>query len=195
MTDNRIAALEHKIAEMQTELVALKGKTAPPTPPPKDEGPRIVLLNDERTTGMPNLAELKKLFSIVRPRVPENRDPDAAFQGFTTALRYVSNCGRLTAPNNKYSLGWWFDDLTQWLRKRDAMSDDIALSSLIGAILASGDINYVEHNGALGHVWEFAISPPNHGGKPASDSWKQVLQGNILAPSQPARQVRIVSGY
>jgi hypothetical protein len=197
MTDARIASLEQKISEMQVELAALKGNAAPQPQPPRDEGTRVVALNDERRD-LPNLEQLRKLYAVVRHRVPEqkSREPDAAFRGFAGAFRYVSNCPRLAAPNNKYSLGWWFDDMTHWLRQRDAMTLDITPSSFIAAALACGDVHFVEHDPSLGHVWEFAIAPPNYGGKrAASDGWKRVLEGSVLAPSQPARQVKIVSGY
>jgi hypothetical protein len=88
------------------------------------------------------------------------------------------------------------------MRERDAMTRDITGSSFIAAVLASGDILYVPHNSMIGHVWEFGLVPPGHGGgKPASDAWKRVLNGSVLAPSLPARRmpppspVRVVAGY
>jgi hypothetical protein len=88
------------------------------------------------------------------------------------------------------------DDLKQWLRQRNAMTIDVSASSFIAAVMGSGDISFVPYDGNLGYTWEFAIMPPGHGGKPASpDGWKRVLEGSLMAPSQPERQVRIVSGY
>ena len=164
MTD-RIAALEQKIAEAQLELQALKsGKAAPPPPPPRDEV-RVVALNDEHTSDLPSLDQMRKLFSIVRHRVPEQKshDPDQPFRGFCAAFRYVSNCGRIAAPNGKVSITWFLDGMKTWLRVRNAMTGDVTGSSFIAAVLASGDILFVPHDSNLGHVWEFGIVPPGHG--------------------------------
>jgi hypothetical protein len=191
MTD-RLQQLELQAAKLAAEIAVLKaGKPAPPPPPPRDEV-RIVALNTERTSGMPNLAELRRLFDIVRHRVPEQKshDPDRPFRGFLAAYRYVANCGRIAAPNSKLGLGYWMDDLKQWLHQRDAMTLDVTGSSFIAAVLASGDISFVPHDSMRGFVWEFGIVPPNHGGKPASDAWKRVLEGSVLAPSAPARGSR-----
>jgi hypothetical protein len=207
MTDNRIAEIEAKIASAQAELAAIKsGKAPPPPKPPPDEGPRILQLLDERTDNLPNLAELKKLFAVVKNLVPDmkSHDPDAGVRGFAGAYRFVSNCGRIAVPNSRVSLSWWLEGMTAWLRARNAITRDVSGSSFIAAIFAAGDIAYTPHNAAIGTVWEFAILPPDRiGGKPASDAWRRVLtQGvsAILPPSAPARrmpapsQVRIYGG-
>jgi hypothetical protein len=202
---DRLAQLEAQAAALNAEIAALKaGKPAPVPRPPRDEGARVVVLNDERRD-LPDLASMRKLYAVVKNHVPEvkSQDPDRPFRGFCATFRYISNCGRVAAPNSKYTLGWWIDDLTQWLRQRDAMTIDVSGSSFIAAVLGSGDVLYVPHNGTLGHVWEFGIVSPNHGGKPASaDGWRTVLStGNVLPPSAPARRmappspVRIVSGW
>jgi hypothetical protein len=195
MTD-RLAALEVQAAALNVEIAKLRAEQPPPPRPPRDEF-RVVALNDEITTGMPSLAEMRRLFSIVRQRVPEQKshDPDAAFRGFCCAFRFVSNCGRVAAPNGKVSISWWMEGMTAWLRERNAMTIDVSGSSFIAAVVASGDVLFVPHNSTLGYTWEFSLVAPGHGGKPASDAWKRVLEGSLLAPSQPARQVRIVSGY
>jgi hypothetical protein len=205
MTDARIAALEAKINAAQAELQALKaGKAAPPSPVNHRDVREVSVVEvlDERTN-LPNLDRMRKLFSIVRHKVPQvnGADDDAAFRGFAGAYRYVANCGRLAVPNGKLGLGYFMDDMKQWLRARNAMTIDITGASFIAAVLASGDILYVPHNGDLGHTWEFSLVPPNHGGKPAdANGWRKVLDGSILAPSQPARRfapsaaVRIVAG-
>jgi hypothetical protein len=194
MTDNnRIAELEAKAAVLNAEIAALKaGKPAPQQQQPRDEV-RIIELNTERSSdGMPSLDQMRRLFDIVRHRVPEQKshDPDRPFRGFLAAYRYVANCGRIAAPNSKLGLGYWMDDLKQWLHQRDAMTLDVTGSSFIAAVLASGDISFVPHDSMRGFVWEFGIVPPNHGGKPASDAWKRVLEGSVLAPSAPARGSR-----
>jgi hypothetical protein len=195
MTDDRIAKLEATINAARVELAALKaGKAAPAPRPPRDEGSRVVVLNDERRD-LPDLASMRKLYAVMKNRVPEvkSQDPDRPFRGFCASFRYISNCGRVAAPNSKYALGWWLDDMTQWLRQRDAMTIDITRSSFILAALAAGDVLFVEHNATVGNVWEFSLMPPGHGGKPASDAWKLVLNGSVLAPSQPARRTAPLS--
>jgi hypothetical protein len=201
---DRLAALEAQAATLAAEIAALKaGRPVAPPPPPKDEGVRVVEVLDERRGDLPTLAELKKLFAVVRHRVPEQKshDPDAAFRGFCGAVRYIANCGRIATPNSKYALGWWLDDMIFWLRARNAMTIDISGASFIAAVIASGDVLYVPHDSTMGFVWEFGIMPPNHGGKPAdAGGWRRVLDGSILSPSAPARrspapsQVRVYGG-
>ena len=192
--------IDQRIAALEAELAALKAERPAPAPAAqKDEqGARVIQLNDEITSGLPSLDQLRKLFSIVRNKVPQvkSHDDDAAFRGFTAAYRFVANCGRLTAPNPKVTIGWWCDEMKAWSRARNAMTIDLNGSSFIAAVLASGDVIYVPFNGDLGHAWEVGLLSPSHnGGTPATDAWKTVLStGNVRAPSSPARQVRIVSG-
>jgi hypothetical protein len=200
---DRLAALEAQAAALNSEIAKLRAERPAPPPPVKDvREVSVTAVLDERTD-LPDLKQLAKLFDVVRNLVPEVRsyDPDAALRGFAGAFRYVSNCGRLAAPNAKLGLGYWCDDMKAWLRARNAMTIDVSGASFIAAVLASGDILYVPHNSDLGHVWEFGIVPPGHGGgKPTSDAWKRVLEGSVLAPSTPARrmappsQVRVVVG-
>jgi hypothetical protein len=203
MTD-RLSELEAKAAAITAEIAALKsGKSAPLPQVKDDEGARVIELLHERTADMPNLEQLRKLYNIVRHKVPQVKvaDDDAPFRGFCGAFRYVSNCGRVAAPNNKHSLGWWGDDMKFWLRARNAMTNDVTGASFIAAVMASGDVLFVPHDGNLGNVWEFSLVPPGHGGKPATDAWRLVLGGSVLGPSAPARRmappspVRIYGGY
>jgi hypothetical protein len=190
------------MAALNAEIAALKVGTQAPRPnPPGDGGVRIIAVNDERGDG-PSLAELKKLYAAVKHRVPEvkSHDPDAGFRGFASAFRYVSNCGRTAAPNSKLGLGYWLDDMKQWLRQRDATTIDVSGASFIAAVLASGDVLYVPHDRTRGWVWEFGLMQPHYGGKPATEAWKCVVEtGVVIRPSQPARlteqrsQVRIYS--
>jgi len=192
---DRLAELEAQAVKLNSEIAKLKAERPAPPPQVKEvEGARVVELLHERADGMPNLDQMRRLFNIVRHKVPPVKvaDDDAPFRGFCGAFRFISNCGRVAAPNNKYAPGWWFDEMKAWLRARNAMTNDITSASFIAAVMASGDVLYVPHDGNLGHVWEFSLMPPGHGGKPASDAWKLVLGGSVLAPSRPARQVRIV---
>jgi hypothetical protein len=203
MTD-RLAQLEAQALALNAEIAKLKAERPAPAPPPPRDEVRILQVLAERGDGLPSFDQMRKLFSIVRHRVPEQKspDPDSAFRGFCASYRYVFNCGRIAAPNAKVSITWFIDGMKTWLRERNAMTIDVSGSSFIAAVLASGDILYVPHDSAVGHVWEFSlVLPPNHGGKPASDAWKRVLNGSVMAPSQPARRdlplspVRIVSGW
>jgi hypothetical protein len=173
--------------------------------PVKQREVSITEVHTERSDG-PNLAELKKLYAVVKSLIPEQKshDPDAGFRGFCGAYRFVSNCPRLPAPNGRVALSWWQEGMTAWLRARGAMTNDVTGASFVAAVMASGDIAFSPHNGDLGHVWEFAIlSPGQSGGKPASDAWKRILREGaaaVLPPSAPARrapapsQVRIYGG-
>jgi hypothetical protein len=198
MTD-RLAELEAQAAALAAEIAALRAAQPAPTPTPQPRDERsfsVTPLLVEITSGLPNLAEFKKLYAVVKNLVPETKhhDPDAGFRGFCGAYRFVSNCGRVAVPNAKVSISWWLDTMINWLRQRGAVARDVSGASFVAAIYASGDICYVPHSGANGTVWEFAIVPPDQiGAKPASpDSWKRILREGasaILPPSAPARRM------
>jgi hypothetical protein len=207
---DRISRLEAQAAALNAEIAALKaGKPAPPPAPVKElREVSITELHTERAGG-PNLAELKKLYAAVRNLVPEakHHDPDAGFRGFCGAYRFVSNCGRVAAPNAKVSISWWLDNMIDWLRQRGAVALDATGASFVAAVYAAGDVLFVPHNGTLGTVWEFGLVLPGQsggsGGKPASDAWRRILRDGasaVLPSSVPVRrieapsQVRIYGG-
>jgi hypothetical protein len=191
MTD-RLAELEAQAATLNIEIAKLRAERPAPPPPPPGEEVRVVALNTERSGGLPNLAELEKLYSAVKHLAPwplnNKYDEHKPFRGFCACVRWVSNKGRVEQPNPRFALSFWLDQCKNWLRDRNSMTGDIGANELIMAALACGDVKYVAANAQLGFTWELALS--EYSGKPASpDAWRRVLEtGNVLSPSQPAQR-------
>jgi hypothetical protein len=204
---DRIAQLEQQAAAITAEIAKLKAeRPAPPPSPPKDEGVRIVQLNNEITSGLPDLKQMQRLFSIVKPHSPwpqalnDKYDPDRPFRAFSSAFRWLQNVGRTERPNGKVALSFWADTCRLWLRARNSVGSDLDANGIVLAVLACGDIVYTPADPTRGWTWEFGLI--EFGGKLASaDGWRRVLStGNVLSPSSPARRdaplspVRIYGG-
>jgi hypothetical protein len=196
MTDDPVAKLEAIIATAQAELAALKAqRPVPPTRPPRDEGPRVVILNDERTDGLPNLKEMEKLYAAVKSMAPwplnDKYDEHKPFRGFCACFRWIANKHRTEFPNPKFALSFWLDNCKTWLRERNGMANDVSANELILAVFAFGDVRYVPANAQLGLTWELALA--EYIGRPASpDAWQMVMKNGasaILPPSSPARRM------
>jgi hypothetical protein len=152
---------------------------------------------NERVDDQPTLADLKRLFAVVRPKVPmpfDTRYDEAKPQrGFNSSFRWISNQHRAPVPSAKHSLSFWLDCCRSWLRDRGAMISDVDAATLIAAVYAAGDIRYTPHNSSLGWVWELALMPPHHHGVAPTCAWREVLAtGNVLAPSRPSRPMEVV---
>jgi hypothetical protein len=206
MTDDRIAALEAKIAAAQAELAEIKSGRVAPQQPPKDGGVRILQVLAERTDGLPSLKELEKLYSAVKHLAPwplnNKYDEHKPFRGFCACFRWISNKGRTEFPNPKFALSFWLDQCKNWTKDRDSMTNDISGNELVMAVFAAGDVKFCAANAQLGIVWELALS--EYSGRPASDAWRKILREGasaVLPPSAPARrqaapsQVRVTVGY
>jgi hypothetical protein len=204
---DHLAELERQAAKLNAEIAKLKAeRPAPPPLPPKDEGLRIVQLNNEVTAGLPDLKQTEKLFAIVKPHSPwpqtlhDKFDEFRPLRAFSSAFRWVQNVGRTERPNGKFALNFWCDTCRLWLRSRNSVGSDLDANALVLACLAAGDVVYTPANPALGHVWELGLV--EFGGKPANtDAWRAVMtSGTILTPSQPAQRrpplsnVRIYGG-
>jgi hypothetical protein len=192
MTDDRIAKLEATITAAQAELQAIKaGQPAPAPRPPRDEGVRIMQVLDERTDNLPDLKQMSRLFSIVKPHSPwpqtliNKFDEQKPFRAFASAFRWVQNVGRTERPNPKFALSYWTDTCRMWLRARNCVGSDLDANGLVLACLASGDVPYASANPSMGVVWELGLR--EYGGTPATDVWRTVLNGGVIRPpSAPA---------
>jgi hypothetical protein len=198
MTDDRIAALEQKIAEAQLELQALKAGKAPPPPPPRDEGPRIVLLEERTTFVRPTLNELRKLYEIVCSKYPQftSREPSTSrfaddnareyFEGFTWAFERLGYIGRSATPDHKHYVDFWSAECRDWLRlHRPAHVGNIG-AGFLAAVVAHGDVPYTVGDEQRGIVW--AVGLTSFGGTKATDAWRRVLDGKLMAPVVPERR-------
>jgi hypothetical protein len=163
MNTDRLAQLEQQAAAISAEIAALKaGKAAAQPRPPRDEGVRIFAINEERSDLLPDLKEMRKLFTAVKDRAPwpldTRHDSDKLFRGFCACFKWLANKGRTEFPNPKFALGFWLDNCKTWLRARNGVAGGIDATALVLAAYASGDIAYVPANGVLGHVWELALA-------------------------------------
>jgi hypothetical protein len=195
MTD-RLQQLEQQAAALSAEIAALKaGRTAPLPPPREDEGVRVLQLNNEITSGLPDLKQMQRLFSIVKPHSPwpsalaDRFDSDRPFRAFGSAFRWAANMRRIPQPDSKRALSYWCDGCRLWLRDRNCVASDLDANALVLSILAQGDVVYTPADPARGWVWELGLI--EFGGRPANaDAWRAVMSsGTILAPSQPARRM------
>jgi hypothetical protein len=194
MTD-RLAELEAQAATLNIEIAKLRAERPAPPPPPPREEVRVVALNTERSDGLPNLAELEKLYSAVKHLAPwplnNKYDEDKPFRGFCSCVRWLSNKGRVEQPNPRFALSFWLDQCKNWLRDRNSMTGDISANELVMSVFAAGDVKYVAANAQLGFTWELALS--EHSGRPASpDAWRRILREGasaVLPPSAPARRM------
>jgi hypothetical protein len=207
MTD-RLAELEAQAATLAAEIAKLKAEQPAPPTPVKDEGVRILQINNEITAGMPTLREMEKLYGVVRNLSPwpsaltDKFDENRPFRGFSSAFRWVMNVPRADRPNGKVALSYWLDVARGFLRARNSVASDLDVNGLILACYACGDVKYCPADSQLGVTWEIGLV--EFGGKPASpDAWRRVLTGGasaVLPPSAPARRmapmanVRIVGG-
>jgi hypothetical protein len=87
---------------------------------------RVLRVLDDRIDDHPTLAELRRLFAIVRPKVlvpfDDHNDEEKPQRGFNCCFRWISNQYRAPAPSSKHSLTFWLDCAKSWLRERNVLT-------------------------------------------------------------------------
>jgi hypothetical protein len=199
-TNQRIAALEAELAALEAKLAALKGAGKPPVPPPqpvKDEGVRVMIIEERTTFVRPTLGELRKLYEIVCSKYPQFRprssparfadqDEEEFFAGFEWAFERIGHIGRAGAPDTRRYVGHWIEETKDWLRlHRPAHRGNVG-GGFLAAVIAHGDVPYIVGDEDRGVVWSIGVTP--FGGKLATDAWRKVLDGQLLAPVPPERR-------
>jgi hypothetical protein len=123
---------------------------------------------------------MKRLFAIARPYVPgaervDPDDPDRLLRGFAVCFRRIVNLGRSPTPNGKYALSWWCDEARTWLRARDVIASDVSGIAYMAAVIAQGDVVWVEHDVNRGQLFEAGLLPTavSRPAMPGSESWKR----------------------
>jgi hypothetical protein len=83
-------------------------------------------------------------------------------------------------------VNFWSSECRDWLAlHRPAHRGNIG-AGFLAAVLAHGDIPYTVGDENHGVVWSVGVTP--FGGKLATDAWRRVLDGQLLAPVAPERR-------
>ena len=192
-TEQRIAALELELAELKK--VAGKTPNVPPPAKPVDDRPLVTVLQPPAIE-LPTAEQCRKLIEVVTRSHPlllrrysmrwHDEEERELHAGFFTSVRFIATLGRAAAPDGSVYLSHWIDRCRAWSQLLDyTPSGNIGVSFFIAAV-AMG-VPYQFGNDAMGVLP--AVGLREHGGeKVMADGWKQTLQGNVLAPTQPARR-------
>ena len=203
-TEHRLAACEDEIAELRAVIAKLQATGAPaaPAPPPAVRTIRQPRSEDQVATTrivapgagftMPSDPELRALFAIVlkaesRVRSEPHRleCSDAPFERFVNAFRALGGIGRSLALDDGKSMSWWIDEARQILTM-SGKSGDIDSVAFAAAVLAHGDIAY---RSLERFPYDLGFGLVVHGGTPARDGWRRVLDTGLIARSAPARTI------
>jgi hypothetical protein len=162
--------------------------------PPVDEGVRITYPTASPTMSLPTdaqLAELRKIVLRHRPKLAPStggkfadQDQTEFERGFEGAFRWLATAGRADEINYKVYVSTWIDAAERYLASLGS-PETIRGSALMVAVLAWGDINYVEGDN-LGNVPALGLA--TYGGKPPTEaSWQRVLRDKQLLQPTPGR--------
>jgi hypothetical protein len=184
-----MSALEARVAALEAGKVAPK-KPAPR--PPVDEGVRITYLTTAPAASLlPTDAQLMELRSIVLKHHPKlapdacgrfaDQDQIEFDRGIVGAFRWLATIGRADEINHRAYLTYWGDCAEQYLSSLGTPAT-IRGNSLMAAVLAWGDVAYVEGDN-FGNVPALGLA--TYGGKlPTAASWQRVLaEKQILRPT------------
>jgi hypothetical protein len=189
--DTRIAELEAQVATQATEIADLRSRLPVPriVRPPVEEGVSITHPSPVSSYIAPSEKELERLYAAVFARHPgleptfvgKFADEDFAycFRSFRCAFTRIGFLGRADVPDHKRYLSFWVDEADDWLRSHRMTDRDTGAGYFIAAI-AHGDVPYALTD-AFGN--RAAVGLRTWGGKPATDHWRRVLKGEILAPT------------
>ena len=171
----RVAALETKLAPKEAPAVAAR--------PIENEGPRITTVIEVSRIKMPGQLERKRIREIVCDLYPKLRPADLDDSRFAwefdTAFDRIACLGRTDETNRKYPLSWWIDEAMEWARLRNR-TGDLRGAAFLVAVIGAGDVKFMQSDNN-GNVWELGLSPYS-GGRPATEAWRKVLKGELLAP-------------
>lgn len=192
-----VLAQGRSIKALEVQLGALKANAgAPPkiaahalSARTEPQGVRILYPVEKAKIALPNEAEMKLLPDAVFAKYPRLRpytltdrysyqDQADFFKGFCEAFAFVAVRGRTDEVDTKRSLGWWSGEASDWL-KTQGYTATISSSHLLVAAIAAGDVGFTQSD-ELGNQWAFALA--THGGRPATDAWRNVLRGQLRPP-------------
>jgi hypothetical protein len=156
-----LAELKAEAARLDARIAELEGNTpnrVPQPQPVKNEGTRVVLLEERTNFVRPTLKELRKLHDIVCNKYPQFRprtiaarfadqDAEECFEGFEWSFERLANLGRLDAPDTRRYVDHWVEETKDWLRlHRPAHRGNIG-AGFLAACIAHGDIPFIVGDG------------------------------------------------
>jgi len=191
-TEQRIAALEAEIAALKAGKAA---RFAPPQPV-KDEGVRIVQIVEPSNFVRPTEKELRRLYDVVVGKYPqlaprlsarwEHEQRQEHFDGFIWSFERLGYIGRTAMPDTKHYANFWISECQDWLRQFRPSHHGSIGAGFLAAVIAHGDICFTPGDENRGVVWTIGVTP--FGGAKATDAWRKVLNGQLMAPVAPERR-------
>jgi hypothetical protein len=171
-----------------------------PRPKPVDPDinrPLVTYLPEPTRFVRPTAGELREIYDTVLTKHPSlgpyrsitnpigSVTETEHYQGFCSAFERLGHIGRAAQPDTKHYVSHWAAEAADWLKRHRPGHHGNIGSGFLCAVLAHGDIAYVVGDGARGVVWSVGLT--QYGGTTASDKWRDVLDGKLMAP-MPARR-------
>lgn len=171
------------------ELNTAKPPAALPRVPAEPQGVRISTPTARSTIDLPSEAEAEKIITVVGNRYPgllpstlnsrwADQDRARFSQDFRRALEWVSTQGRADEVDRTRYMDFWTNQAEEFFRLR-GQSGAIGGGALLAAVIGAGDVKFLPGDNQ-GNVWAIALK--TFGGRPATDAWRRVLSGQLLAP-------------
>jgi hypothetical protein len=199
MTD-RLAELERQAAALADEIAALKAGQPKPAPQPRDERPLISYIESPSHFVRPTSKELRRLADVVIAKYPKlgprrslrgtlDDEFDDDFQnGFVWSFERLGFPMRSERPDTRHYVEHWLNNTKDWLAMHRPNHCGNIGAGFLAAVLAHGDIPHTPADVSRGVVWSVGLT--NFGGKLASDAWRRVLAGELLARTAPVMPAR-----
>lgn len=195
-SEAKLAEFGRRLALAESEISALKAnqggpkKVTPLSAPAQETVVQISHPVERCPIALPNEEERGKLLGVVfnayptlRPWTPgsnyASQDEQDFVRQFSAAFTYVANHGRADEIDHKRSASYWADQASEWWRQRGSNSR-VGGAAFLAACVAAGDISF-QRSDHWGNTWAVALA--SYGGKPATDSWRHVLRGDLRRPT------------
>ncbi len=186
-------AILARLDTLEAEVAALKVNAGLVKPVVHDAAPAkfvergVTITHPEENSPivLPTEAEYRGILSAVRDAYPQlwrpsnnprftDQDDAEFFRDFCAVFERVSYLRRIAEVDSKHSLSWWVDEINRRLHGRQ-----IDGAAFLAAVIGAGDVSFVQRDG-YGNAWAFGLA--TFGGRPATESWRRVLKGQLLAP-------------
>ena len=205
--NNRVAELEAQVAQLKTELAALRPAPKPALKPYVEEGTRVILEPPPfiQPPDFPSQSELDSLLRIVLasyPKLAPAGDADKFKADFRLSFLSLCHIRRKPEVDKQHTMSFWRDYGQDTLAGLN-ITAKLGLGSFIAATIAHGDI---VHTSPF-HEFNFSVSAGlffggGTEGRPYSGAWKKIFEaGRVNAPVEIAvprnvmsQNVRIIVG-